>query len=106
MNTARFNALSAEDRKVLEEGVAVWEAALAHEVRAAVDKGTAEARANNVAFTAASPADQARFDAIYLRDSESNARALSRFGIDGLAAFKAARSAVTGKDRISCGSQI
>lgn len=105
MNTARFNALSADDRKVLEEGVAVWEAALADEVRAAVDKGTAEARTNNVAFTTASLADQTRFEAIYLRDSERNARGLSRFGIDGLAAFKAARSAVTGKNRISCGSQ-
>lgn len=104
MSLSRWNALAPADRQVLEEGVSIWEAALAGEVRAAVAKGVEEARANKVTFTPASPADQARFDAIYLRDAEANARALSAFGIDGLAAFRSARAAIAGRDKISCRS--
>lgn len=105
MSAGRWNALSARDRAVLEEGVAIWEAALARQVRAAVDKGKAEAEAYEVAFHPATAADQQRFDAIYLRDSEANARGLKAFGINGEAAFRSARAAVQGRDRISCGSE-
>ncbi|MFN3425117.1 MAG: TRAP transporter substrate-binding protein DctP [Novosphingobium meiothermophilum] len=104
MSEKRWNTLSAQDRAVLDEGVAVWEAALARQVRAAVDKGKAEAAAYKVSFHPASAADQQQFDAIYLRDSEANARALKAFGIDGEAAFRSARAAVKGRNRISCGS--
>ncbi|MGV3512298.1 MAG: TRAP transporter substrate-binding protein DctP [Novosphingobium sp.] len=100
----RWNALSEADRQVLTEGIAVWEAALARQVRAAVEKGKDEAVAAKVTFNPASAADQQRFDAIYLRDSEANARGLAAFGIDGVAAFRSARAAVKGRDRISCRS--
>lgn len=103
MSMRRWNTLSDADRTILAEGVPVWEAALAREVRAAVAKGIAEARKSNVSFTPSSAADQARFDALYLRDAESNARALSRFGIDGLRAFRSARDSVKTRDTISCG---
>lgn len=105
MSARRWSALAAQDRAVLEEGVEIWEAALARQVRAAVDKGKAEAEAYEVAFHPATAADQQRFDAIYLRDSEANARGLKAFGIDGEAAFRSARAAVQGRDRISCGSE-
>ncbi len=104
MSAKRWNTLSAQDRAVLEDGIAVWEAALARQVRAAVDKGKEEAAAYKVTFNPATAADQQRFDAIYLRDSEANARGLSAFGIDGEAAFRSARAAVQGRDKISCGS--
>ncbi|WP_372731464.1 TRAP transporter substrate-binding protein DctP [Novosphingobium sp.] len=104
MSAARWNALRDQDRMVLEEGVSVWEAALARQVRAAVDKGVQEAAAYKVSFHPASATDQKRFDAIYLRDSEANARGLSAFGIDGEAAFRSARKAVQGRDRIACRS--
>lgn len=105
MSAGRWNALALQDRAVLEEGVAIWEAALARQVRAAVDKGKAEAAAYKVAFHPATAADQQRFDAIYLRDSQANARGLEAFGIDGEAAFRSARAAVQGRDRISCESE-
>lgn len=105
MSARRWNALSGPDRAVLDEGIAVWEAALARQVRAAVEKGKAEALAQGVIFHPASQADQRRFDAIYLHDSEKNAQGLSAFDIDGTGAFRSARAAVLGRDRISCGSK-
>lgn len=102
MNLARWNALSPEHRAVLEEGIAVWEAALAREVRAAEIRGMAEARAKGVVITPMPAADQQRFDALYLQEAESNARRLERFGIDGLRAFRAARGAIVARSEISC----
>lgn len=105
MSQKRWNSLSPRERAVLEEGIAIWEAALARQVRAAVDKGKAEASAYKIRFHRAKAEDQQRFDAIYLRDSETNARGLSGFGIDGEAAFRSARAAVQGRDHIACGSE-
>lgn len=104
MSEKRWNALSDADRQVLNEGIAVWEAALARQVRAAVANGKTEAELARVTFNPASARDQQRFDAIYLRDSEANARGLAAFGIDGEAASRAARAAVKGRNRIICGS--
>lgn len=104
MSERRWNALSEVDRQILTEGIAVWEAALARQVRAAVEKGKAEAVAAKISISPASARDQHRFDATYLRDSEANARALATFGIDGEAAFRSARAAVKGRDQITCGS--
>jgi TRAP-type C4-dicarboxylate transport system substrate-binding protein len=103
MGLARWNRLSPEHRRVLEEGKAVWEAALATEIRAALDRGLAEARAKGVSIAAMPAAEQARFDALYLRDAEVNARSLSRFGIDGLNAFRSARASIPARDRVQCG---
>jgi hypothetical protein len=65
-----------------------------------------EARAKGVRIVAMPPSEQARFDALYLRDAEANARGLARFGIDGLRAFRTARGSVRGSDRIACGSAV
>lgn len=100
---ARWKKLSDTERAILTESQAVWEAALEKEIHIALDKGMVEARAQGVTIDGISPAEQARFDALYLRDSEANARRLSRFGIDGIGAFRAARASVQGLDKISCG---
>jgi TRAP-type C4-dicarboxylate transport system substrate-binding protein len=95
MGLKRWNTLSEAQRAILEQGIPVWEAALAQEVRAAWQKGYDDAVKGRIAMTAVSPEDQERFDALYLRDAERNARALSRFGIDGMRAFRAARAAIS-----------
>lgn len=105
MGAARWNSLTDEERAILTEAQPVWEAALAREIRVALDKGMEEARARHVVISGVSPSEQARFDALYLRDSEANARALARFGLDGMRAFRTARAAVRGRDRIECGGK-
>jgi TRAP-type C4-dicarboxylate transport system substrate-binding protein len=106
MGLQRWNGLRPEDRRILDEGVAVWEAALATEIRAALQKGMDEAHARGVIVSAMAPAEQARFDALYLRDAERNARSLDRFGIDGLKAFRTARASVKARDQIACNRSI
>lgn len=103
MNLARWNALSPADQQVLTESGAVWEAALAREIKGAWQKGYDDAVKHHIAILPMPAADQAKFDALYLHDAEVNARGLGRLGIDGLGAFKAARSAVKARDQISCG---
>lgn len=105
MGTASWNRLSPQERAILTDSQAVWEKALATEIRAALDKGMEEARAQKVTMDGVSAAEQAQFDALYLRDSEANARRLSRFGVDGLSAFQAARASVRGRDDIRCGGK-
>jgi TRAP-type C4-dicarboxylate transport system substrate-binding protein len=102
MGIRRWNALTPEQRQILEESIPVWEAALARENRAALDRGFAEARAHNVTFTSVPPQDQARFESLYLHDAEQNARAMERLGIDGLAAFRSARNSVRPDGSIAC----
>lgn len=104
MGEARWRRLSERHRAVLEAGTPVWEAALARETRAAQAKGFDEAQAKRITIVAMPPEEQARFDALYLRDAEVNARALSRFGIDGMRAFRAARAGVKARDAVSCGA--
>lgn len=105
MGTASWNRLSPQERAILTDSQLVWEAALAKEIRAALDKGMEEARAQKVTMDGVSAGEQAQFDALYLRDSEANARRLSRFGVDGLSAFQAARASVRGRDDIRCGGK-
>ena len=103
MSSRRWQNLTPEARRVLLEGVPVWEAALAHENEQAGALGLATARAAHVTVIAMPAADQARFDALYLRDAERNAKALGRYGIDGTAVFRAARAGVKADGSIECG---
>lgn len=102
MNLETWNALSDEQQEVLEKGVAVWEAALAEENRAAGERGMAVARKEGVRFAEISQADQDRFDRLYLEDARRNARALEHFGIDGLETFRTARDSIPARDKIVC----
>ncbi len=103
MSLRRWNALSPQQRAVLDAATPVWEAAIAEENRAAAARGLAEARARNIRFTRVSQAEQERFDRLYLEDAQVNARALERFGIDGMATFRLARASVRARDRVACG---
>lgn len=102
LNMEKWNSLTDAQKEVLEQGVAVWEAALAEENRLAGERGMVEARKRGVQFTALSAADQEEFDRLYLDDAQRNAEALERFGIDGLATFRLARNSVPERDQIRC----
>ena len=101
MNSERWDALGDADRAVLERSKAVWEEALADEIRKSEQVGR-DAAEGIVTFSPAGTADQERFDAIYLADGEANARHLARFGIDGMEAYRVARSSIAARDRIEC----
>jgi len=102
MGADRWNALKPWQREILQASRAVWEDALADEIRQseAVGRAAGEGR---ITHYPASEADQVRFDALYLRDGERNAAALERFDIDGLATFRLARASIPTRDQISCG---
>lgn len=103
MGMKRWNSLSEADRRVLEESIPVWQAALAEEIRASADRGRQAAEKAHIAF-ADMPADaQAKFEQLYLADAERNARGLARFGVDGLEAFHIARASIAARDQIHCG---
>ena len=99
-----WNRLSPEQQQILEQSIQVWEAALTREIRIGAEAGEKAMKAGGVVVTPTSEADQLEFDKLYLRDAERDARALSRFGIDGLRAFNAARESVVGRDQINCGA--
>jgi TRAP-type C4-dicarboxylate transport system substrate-binding protein len=103
MGAGAWNRLSEGQRAVLERSIPVWEAALADEVGKAVKVGLTEAREHGIVFAEMAPAEQTRFDALYLRDARDNAVDLGRFGIDGVGPFDTARSSVKARDTIRCG---
>ncbi|WP_137680111.1 TRAP transporter substrate-binding protein DctP [Aurantiacibacter suaedae] len=105
MGLERWEALSAAERALLERSKPVWEAALAEEIRKSEQVGR-DAAAGIIAASPVSEADQAHFDAIYLRDGEANARRLARFGIDGLEAYRVARASIAGRGQIRCEGDI
>jgi hypothetical protein len=94
--------LSPAHRTVLEEGVAVWERALAEENRRALDQGRALARERGVIETRLPASDQQRFDGLYVRDAENNAAALDRYGIDGRRVLQSALASIGKEGRVSC----
>jgi TRAP-type C4-dicarboxylate transport system substrate-binding protein len=102
MGMETWRQLAPWQRDLLERGVFAWEAALADEIRKSEGVGRA-AGEGRITYSAAAPVEQQRFDEFYLRDAEANARALGRFGIDGLSAFKIARAGFAGRNRIECG---
>jgi TRAP-type C4-dicarboxylate transport system substrate-binding protein len=103
MSEARWRALPPSARAVLSEGVGVWEAALAAQNARAATQGLEEARTGRVTIIQLPPADQVRFDTLYLADAARNAAALSRYGIDGMATFKVARASVGPDGNVHCG---
>jgi TRAP-type C4-dicarboxylate transport system substrate-binding protein len=98
-----WRRLSPEQQALLQQSRAVWEAALRDEIGKGEGAGRNAAAAADVQIAAVLPAEQARFDRLYLADAEINARGLSRFGIDGLDAFRKARASVMADGTIACG---
>jgi TRAP-type C4-dicarboxylate transport system substrate-binding protein len=104
MNSERWKRLTPSQQAVLEEATPIWEAALAEENRSAAERGLAAAREGGVTFAEVTTAEQERFDRLYLEDAQLNARALERFGIDGLQTFRSARASIPTRDRVECRS--
>jgi TRAP-type C4-dicarboxylate transport system substrate-binding protein len=102
MGLERWRELEGWQRDLLEQSVQVWEAALAEEIRASEAEGRA-AGGDQITYSRATPEEQRRFDAAYQRDAEVNARALKRFGIDGMNVLRIARGSIRGRDQIQCG---
>ena len=98
----RWLELSAEERDVLEASIPIWEAALADENRRALDEGWRYAVEQGVVELAISAEDQARFDALYTREAERNAAALSRYGIAGTSVLSAARASIAEDGSVRC----
>lgn len=101
----RWNALSDQDRALLTESGKVWETAMAQQIESAVRAGTEFGEREGVRFAAASPREQARFDALYNREARRSAAQLSAYGIDGLAVFGYARRLANGlqvNGRVDC----
>lgn len=102
MGLTRWEQLSAEHRAVLEEGIAVWEAALAEENRRALEEGWRFAQEQGITESIVSAADQATFDALYQRDAQRNAALLARYGIDGGSVLAAARASLGPDGSVRC----
>jgi hypothetical protein len=106
MGIRKWNRLSPADRQVLTDSIPVWEAALADEIRRGGRAGAEAAQAGDIRISPMPERDQQAFDALYLQDAERNARGLADWGIDGLAAFRVARSSIGGRDQIKCGDSV
>jgi len=90
--TRRWNALSTQERAVLEQSTPVWEAAIAAQTTAAVQAGEMAGAHEGVQFIQPSAEDQQAFDELYERDAARAAAALVRFGLDGTKVFQRARN--------------
>jgi TRAP-type C4-dicarboxylate transport system substrate-binding protein len=90
MSEKRWQALTPEQRAVLNASIPIWESALSRETEAAVRSGEAEGHAQGVTFIPVAGEEQKRFDELYERDAERNARSLERFGIDGMQVLRQA----------------
>jgi TRAP-type C4-dicarboxylate transport system substrate-binding protein len=102
MGTARWEALEPWQRELLARSTPVWEAVLADEIMRSEAVGR-EAGEGIITYAPASAREQDEFDALYLRDAQRNARALDRFGIDGLEAFNVARASLSARNTVTCG---
>ncbi len=102
MTLKRFEALQPEQRAVLEEGIAVWEKALATEIGKAQAAGLKAAAEAGVKTFPVSSHDQSTFDALYLEIAQRNAGHAKRYGIDGASVFKASRDSLRPDGQIFC----
>ncbi len=92
MGERRWRSLTEAQRALLERSTEVWEQALAAELLVANETGLTAGREHHLEFHDMPADEQARFNAIYERDGEARARALTRFGIDGMPTYRLARS--------------
>lgn len=102
MSQTRWQSLTAAQRDVLDEGVAVWETALARQAERGQQDGFKAAQEGKVVMASIDASQQRRFDELYLRDARRNAEGLKRFGIDGLAVFDVARASLRTDGTVTC----
>jgi TRAP-type C4-dicarboxylate transport system substrate-binding protein len=94
MGAKRWQSLTAAQREILEEGIAVWERALESQLLAAEVAGDQLGQEHGVQYTDPSAADVARFLDVYDQFAERSAEDLRRFDLDGLTTFHHARDLV------------
>ncbi len=104
MTLKTFEALNADQQAALNEGIAVWEAALAKNISEAQQAGLDAAAEAGVITFPVTPEDQSSFDTLYHRIAEQNAGHLDRYGINGTPVFKASRTSLTPDGHVSCPS--
>lgn len=92
MRESRWRTLTGAQRDLLGRSSEVWEKALASELLLANEAGLEAGHKQRVEFHDMPRDQQIKFDAIYERDGEARARALARFGIDGMPTFHLART--------------
>jgi TRAP-type C4-dicarboxylate transport system substrate-binding protein len=100
---AAWRRLTPEQRQLLGRSRSVWEEALRDEIEKGEKTGRDAAARSNIQISPVSPAEQARFETLYLADAQANARALASLGIDGLDVFRIARASVKPDGSIECG---
>lgn len=102
MSQIRWESLTAAQRAVLDEAVAVWETALARQAQRGQEDGFKAAQEGRVVMAPIDASEQQRFDELYLRDARRNAEGLQRFGINGLAVFEVARASLRADGTVTC----
>ncbi|MGX7896622.1 TRAP transporter substrate-binding protein DctP [Tsuneonella sp. HG222] len=104
MSDAAWKRLTPEQQALMRRSVKEWEAALEDEIEKGAEAGMKAAQKAHIVFHPIDPAEQEAFDRHYLEDAETNARRLADLGIDGLAAFRVARSSIS-ENGVNCGVQ-
>ena len=102
MGMTRWNQLSDFHRQVLEEGIKVWEEALAQQTELALAEGEKLAHEEGVEFTEFPADQQQRFDALYIEFAARNAASLADYGIDGSSVFAVSRASIGADGKVSC----
>jgi len=91
MGLKRWNSLTAEQQDLLLRSEAVWEGALAYELKKANDAGERAGHEQHMQFSSMPAGEQEKFFTVYNELAEQNAQRLSRFNIDGLNTYHYAR---------------
>lgn len=94
MSDQAYRRLPPDLRRVFDDSRAVWEAALDRQISASVAAGEAFGRKHGVSFSPVSPADQARWNAVYNDGALASARDLSRYGLNGEPVFRSAQTTI------------
>lgn len=87
MSDLAWRRLPPDLQQVLMQSRRFWEAELARELVTAEADGLAYASENGIAVVALPPAEQARFDQLYNRFAQDQARALAAVGLDGMPVY-------------------
>jgi TRAP-type C4-dicarboxylate transport system substrate-binding protein len=102
MGLERWQSLPPDVQAILERSIAVWERALIRRTSEAVDTGIEYGRELGMQDTELPPQDQQRFLEIYTRHAQQSAAELERFGIDGMAVYRAAQASITPDGTTNC----
>jgi TRAP-type C4-dicarboxylate transport system substrate-binding protein len=102
MGLERWQSLPPDVQAILERSVAVWERALVQRTSEAVATGLEYGREHGMTEFELPPADQVRFLEVYAQHAQESATELERFGIDGMAVYRAAQASIAPDGTIRC----